>query len=356
MRSVQVHDRGVERAEAGQRVAVEPRRASSDASSRRGDALVAPGAYPTSYRLDVRSRSSPTIPAAVSVHHGTARIAARVVRAGDARRAAPARRARRRGPRRSLRAAHARRPSAAASCSTRRRRAASTPSGSQSLEARRRAARSCTSRSRRGRSRCAGFSTGSSRRPTAGSFSPEWLDEPARRASPADRGRPTRSTPASAPPSERRGRRRSSPLLGLERRGAKLYLPGAAAVARRRAPRRPSSRAPSSSRVTSRSRSRRSTRARSSKRAAGRPRRRRLRRSAAPRTHSARDLLVAECEAAGRSRSARFRDLLGSSRRPAQLLLERFDADGLTRRVGDARVLRRARYALSSKWSSSGRL
>jgi hypothetical protein len=56
---------------------------------------------------------------------------------------------------------------------------------------------------------------------------------------------------------------------------------------------------------------------------------------------SARDLLVAECEAAGSITLARFRDLLGSSRRPAQLLLERFDADGLTRRVGDARVLRR---------------
>ena len=39
---------------------------------------------------------------------------------------------------------------------------------------------------------------------------------------------------------------------------------------------------------------------------------------------------------------ARFRDLLGVSRRPAQLLLERFDADGLTRRVGDERVLRSA--------------
>ena len=38
---------------------------------------------------------------------------------------------------------------------------------------------------------------------------------------------------------------------------------------------------------------------------------------------------------------ARFRDLLGISRKPAQLLLERFDADGLTRRIGDERVLRR---------------
>jgi selenocysteine-specific elongation factor len=39
---------------------------------------------------------------------------------------------------------------------------------------------------------------------------------------------------------------------------------------------------------------------------------------------------------------AGFRDALGISRRTAQLLLERFDADGLTRRVGDERVLRAA--------------
>ena len=55
----------------------------------------------------------------------------------------------------------------------------------------------------------------------------------------------------------------------------------------------------------------------------------------------ARDMLVAECEAAGRITLARFRDLLGVGRKTAQLLLERFDADGLTRRAGDERVLRR---------------
>ena len=55
----------------------------------------------------------------------------------------------------------------------------------------------------------------------------------------------------------------------------------------------------------------------------------------------ARTALVTECESAGRITLARFRDLLGISRRPAQLLLERFDADGITRRVGDERVLRR---------------
>ena len=38
---------------------------------------------------------------------------------------------------------------------------------------------------------------------------------------------------------------------------------------------------------------------------------------------------------------AQFRDALAVGRKTAQMLLERFDADGLTRRVGDSRVLRR---------------
>ena len=38
---------------------------------------------------------------------------------------------------------------------------------------------------------------------------------------------------------------------------------------------------------------------------------------------------------------AELRDDLGASRRIAQGLLERLDADGVTRRVGDRRVLRR---------------
>src|SRR5262249_32947336 len=57
----------------------------------------------------------------------------------------------------------------------------------------------------------------------------------------------------------------------------------------------------------------------------------------------AREALVAECTAEGRITLARFRDLLGVGRRAAQLLLERFDADGVTRRIGDERLLRRAR-------------
>jgi hypothetical protein len=56
---------------------------------------------------------------------------------------------------------------------------------------------------------------------------------------------------------------------------------------------------------------------------------------------AAREVLVAECTQTGSIRLARFRDLLGISRKPAQLLLERFDSDGVTRRQGEERVLRR---------------
>ena len=55
----------------------------------------------------------------------------------------------------------------------------------------------------------------------------------------------------------------------------------------------------------------------------------------------ARTLVLEECSASGQITLARFRDLAGCGRRDAQLLLERLDADGVTRRVGEARVLRR---------------
>ena len=56
----------------------------------------------------------------------------------------------------------------------------------------------------------------------------------------------------------------------------------------------------------------------------------------------AKEVLLTECRAAGEITLARFRDLVGTGRRDAQLLLERFDADGLTRRDGERRVLRQA--------------
>src|SRR2546421_2855972 len=82
VRSVQVHDRAVERAEAGQRVAaslpgVERR------ELRRGDVLVTPGALRPSFRLDVMVEPLGEIPPRVMLHHGTAETTARVARAGD---------------------------------------------------------------------------------------------------------------------------------------------------------------------------------------------------------------------------------------------------------------------------------
>ena len=55
----------------------------------------------------------------------------------------------------------------------------------------------------------------------------------------------------------------------------------------------------------------------------------------------ARELVVARCTAGESIALADLRDDLGASRRIAQGLLERLDADGVTRRVGDRRVLRR---------------
>ena len=82
IRSVQVHDAPVERADAGQRVALNlPTVERRDFA--RGDVLVAPGHYPVSFRLDVRLTELESVPAAVTVHVGTKAVAARVARAGD---------------------------------------------------------------------------------------------------------------------------------------------------------------------------------------------------------------------------------------------------------------------------------
>ena len=84
VRSVQVHDEPVGRAEAGQRVALAVPGIERSAL-RRGDALVEPGSYPLSYRLDVELEELAPIPdhARVQVHHGTTETTARLVRVGD---------------------------------------------------------------------------------------------------------------------------------------------------------------------------------------------------------------------------------------------------------------------------------
>jgi hypothetical protein len=57
----------------------------------------------------------------------------------------------------------------------------------------------------------------------------------------------------------------------------------------------------------------------------------------------ARELVVAECERKGTVTLARARDLLGTSRRTAQAILERLDNDHVTLRVGEVRRLRARR-------------
>ena len=167
-------------------------------------------------------------------------------------------------------------------------------------------------------------------------FAPEWLDdlraELRRRIAETDAVDPGVSPP-SAPWADA-----VVPLLGLERRGAKLYEPGASAVIDEDAAAELASALELSGyepvEVDRALAGVLEARGRLVLVGDGS--------AVGPAAYaSARDALVAECEAAGSITLARFRDLLGSSRRPAQLLLERFDADGLTRRVGDARVLRR---------------
>jgi selenocysteine-specific elongation factor len=81
VRTVQVHDAQVDEAAAGQRVAVNlPALSRGDVT--RGDALVQPNAFPLSYRLDVRLEELERVPPAVTVHIGTKATPARVARAG----------------------------------------------------------------------------------------------------------------------------------------------------------------------------------------------------------------------------------------------------------------------------------
>ena len=332
VRSVQVHDRPAERAEAGQRVAVAlPGIERSEL--RRGDALVAPAAYPSSYRLDVELEELAEIPGRVQVHHGTASVLARVVRVGDRfaqlRLAEPVVTAR--GDRVVLRAgttvgggrvidpAPPRHASAERMELVERGEIAATvhePVLSESL---------------RHLGELAGVEQAD-----GWVFSRAWLDELRadleRRLAAADP-----LDPGITPPSEPWSPA-VVPLLGLERRGAKLYRPGATAELGARA---------EAAAALEATLGLEPVKVEDATLARFMEEQGRLVRVgdgyavSAAAYSEARAKLVGECESAGRIALARFRDLLGVGRKTAQLLLERFDADGLTRRVGDERVLRR---------------
>ena len=336
VRSVQVHDQEVDRAEAGRRVALNLPGVERH-QLRRGDALVTPNAFARSYRLDVRLEPLGAIPAArhASPRHVTDPRTRRSRRRGA--RTAAARCAGRRGARRPLRPARRTRRSAAALCSIRRPRARSTSSASPWRKPATHA-RSSTSPSPRVHSRCAGSRPTRSTGRTAGCSRRSGSKISARSFAGGSRTQ-IRSTPACPPPAEPWADE-IVPLLGLERRGAKLYLPGATAVVDEAATAELEARLESAGvepvKLDDRG-------------LAGVLEQRgrlvlvgdgyAIGRAA---YESARDELVAECLRTGSITLARFRDLVGTSRRPAQLLLERFDADGLTRRVGDARVLRKS--------------
>jgi selenocysteine-specific elongation factor len=310
VRSVQVHDRPVERAEAGQRVAVSLPGVERQ-ELRRGDVLVTPGALRPSFRVDIALEPLGEIPPRVMLHHGTAEIAARVARAGD-------------------RFAQLRlsRPVVAARGDRVVLRAGTTVGGGVVLDPSppRHADLARFEALERGET----LVHAPVRVDGEWQWSQEWLDElradldrAIDAADPLDPGVPV-------PAAE--WAKAVVPHLGLELRGAKLYRPGAGPELGERAeaaeelasllglePVRIDD--PALARFLEEQ---------------GRLVRIGDGYAVSPEAYEqARAVLVDGITL------ARFRDELGVGRKTAQLYLERFDSDGITRRVGDARVLRR---------------
>jgi len=350
VRSVQVHDREVARAESGQRVAVSlPGVERRDV--RRGDVLVVPDSYPVSFRLDVALDELEPIgdDSRLQVHLGTSRASAQVARVGERwaqlRLTSPVVAAR--GDRIVL-------------------RSETTVGGGLVLDPAPPRHRDAERMDRVERGDVAAtvhspvladsFRHVLDAEPTGVErtgrwvFSRAWLEELERelrqrleRADPID--------PGISPPSDDWAPD-VLPLLPFERRGAKLYLAGA---------------------VPSLGEREEETNVLERELAAAGLRATKLADDDLARFleadgrlvrlgdgyvigragyEVAKDVLLGECAAAGDIALARFRDLAGVGRRDAQLLLERFDQDGLTRRVGDRRVLRRAAAAATRSSSS----
>jgi selenocysteine-specific elongation factor len=339
VRSVQVHDRDVPRADAGQRVAVSlPGIERREVA--RGEVLVAENAYPVSFRLDVALDEIEPIAdgARLHVHVGTASVPARVVRVGERwaqlRLSSPVVAAR--GDRLVLRGettvgggtvldpAPPRHRDEERIALVERGEIAATVHAPVLVSALRHVAD--------------GELPGLEQ---AGPwvFSPAWLAELEanlrERISAADP-----IDPGIAPPSEAWAAD-IVPLIGLERRGAKLYLPGATPSL---GVREQAAKALEQELADAGVRATKVEDAELARFLAAKGTLVTLGAGyaiAAAAYVVARDVALSECRASGELTLARFRDLVGTGRRDAQLLLERFDRDGLTRRVGDARVLRR---------------
>ncbi|HET8606153.1 MAG TPA: selenocysteine-specific translation elongation factor [Gaiellaceae bacterium] len=349
VRSVQVHDAPVARAEAGQRVAVNLPGIERDRLAR-GDALVEPGFFPVTYRLDVRLEGE-DVPAAVSVHLGTAESPARLVRSGEyaqLRLARPLVAAR--GDRLVLRTETTVGGGVVLDPAPPRRldpaRLALLDRGTPQaiVQATVRAPVSGPELQARGLLPPDELAAGLAAVESAGDwyFATEWLDELragvrarlARRAesNPLDPGLPL----AELLPAEPWAAALVN-LLQVERRGAKAYLPGTAASL--------GDRAEAAARLEAELAAGDAVKLEDRELAAFLEQAGRLRRVGDGLAVSAAlyDRGLETVRAQQRITLAGFRDAMGISRRTAQLLLERFDADGLTRRVGDERVLRRGR-------------
>jgi selenocysteine-specific elongation factor len=317
VRSVQVHDEPVDSAAAGQRVALALPGIERH-QLRRGDALVALGAFTPTYRLDVTLQELAPIPDRALVHHGSGATLARVVRAGEyaqLRLAAPVVAAR--GDRLVL-------------------RAGTTVGGGEVIDP---APPRHADLDRFRRAAAGEVLVHAPMRRESGEweFSSEWLAELGRDlerrldgADPIDPGVPVPTEPWANAVLAR---------LPFERRGSKLYRPGTAAALGEREAEAEELEAqlgaeplkiadPKLGRFLEEQ---------------GRLVRLGDGYAIAPGAYEdARSVLLDELERSGRITLARFRDLAGTSRKTAQLLLERFDTDGLTRRIGDERVPRRS--------------
>jgi selenocysteine-specific elongation factor len=360
VRSVQVHDRAVERAEAGQRVAL-ALPGIERARLRRGDALIETGSYPLSYRLDVLLDELDELPdhARVHVHHGTSDHYARVVRIGERyaqlRLATPAVAAR--GDRLVLRdrttvgGGVVLDPAPPRQASAERLALLERGDPASIVRAALHAAPEPITRSeleRRAVLAPEELDAGLAAAVQIGSFytTREWLDERgaaiARRleeralTSPLDPGIPLAELVPARPWAQA-----VLSALPVEHRGGKAFAPGASAHLGDRAEAAEALEAELAASGFN------PIKADDRGLAAFLEQQGRLVRLGdglvlgGEAYAEARRLLVAECETTGAITLARFRDLLGIGRRAAQVLLERFDADGVTRRVGDERVLRR---------------
>ena len=350
VRSVQVHDTPVERAEAGQRVAVNL--ASVERRDlTRGDALVAAGSYPASYRLDVALTELEPIPASVTVHLGTSAVPGRVVRSGELAQLRLERRVvAARGDRVVLRTdttvggAVVLDPAPPRGLDAERLEVLRRGDAGEIVRALVREPVTRNELAARGLLTAPELDRGLAGLPSADgyAYSAEWLAE-LRRAvrarleahaaeSPLDPGLPLAELLPSEPWSPA-----VAELLDIERRGGKAYLPGAAAAL--------GARAQAAAALEAQLTGDEVVRVEDRQLGAFLEEQGTLRRVG--------DGLAVSTALYERARGllatldpisiASLRDALGVGRRTAQLLLERFDADGLTLRRGDVRVLRRAR-------------